>query len=278
MIKESRQVLLIRFLVIFTFLVIYIFPLYWLLITALQPVGGWAGNRKPELIPGEISLESFVYIATRPNFVRSYINSTIVALSTTAISTILATMAGYGFSRFKFRGSGAITTSILFFQMFPAVLLVIPYFLMMRAAGLLSSHLALILAYTSFTLPFCIWMLIGYFDSIPHELDECAMVDGASRLQAFFSVIIPLAAPGIAATALYAFVGAWHEYLFSLVLAIRPDAALLPQALASMVQEWDTLYEPMMAGAILTVIPPILIYVFLGKYFIGGLTAGAVKG
>jgi ABC-type glycerol-3-phosphate transport system permease component len=169
MIKESRQVLLIRFLVIGAFLVIYLFPLYWLLITALQPVGGWAGNRKPELIPDQFSLESFIYIATRPNFVQSYLNSTIVALSTTAICTVLATMAGYGFSRFRFRGSGFITTAILFFQMFPAVLLVIPYFLMMRAAGLLSSHLALILAYTSFTLPFCIWMLIGYFDSIPHE-------------------------------------------------------------------------------------------------------------
>jgi multiple sugar transport system permease protein len=278
MIKESRQVLIVRFLVISFFLVVYLFPLYWLLVTAFQPVGGWAGDRKPHLIPNRISLDSFIYIATRPGFVKSYINSTIVVLSTTFISTILATLAGYGFSRFRFKGSQFLTTAILFFQMFPAVLLVIPYFLMMRALGLLSTHLGLILAYTSFTQPFCIWMLIGYFDSIPQELDECAMVDGASRLQAFWRVIVPLAAPGVAATALYAFVGAWHEYLFSLVLAIRPDSALLPQALASMVQEWDTLYEPMMAGAVLTIIPPILIYVFLGKFFVGGLTAGAVKG
>jgi multiple sugar transport system permease protein len=278
MLKESKRVLIFRFTVIMVLLVIYSFPLYWMLVTSLQPSGGNPKDPTPYVIPRILTLESYKFILHRPGFLQQFYNSTVVSVSTTIISTILATLAGYGLSRFHFKGRDFLTTGILIFQMFPKVLLVIPYFLMMRALGLLSSHLGLILAYTSFTQPFCIWMLVGFFDAIPKDLDECAMVDGASRFQAFTRVVMPLAAPGVAATALFAFVGAWHEYLFSLVLAVKPASALLPQGLVAMVQEWDTLYEPMMAGAVLVIIPVVLVYVLLERYFVSGLTAGAVKG
>jgi ABC-type glycerol-3-phosphate transport system permease component len=278
MLKTSRAVLSFRFALIMVLLLIYSFPIYWMLVTSLQPVGGYVEDRTPHLIPKIVSLESYKFMLQRPGFLRQFYNSVVVSVTTTIVSTIIATLAGYGFSRFSFTGKTFLRTGVLIFQMFPKVLLIVPYFLMMRYMGLLSTHLGLILAYTSFTQPFCIWMLVGFFDAIPKDLDECAMVDGASRFQAFSRVIIPLAAPGVAATALFAFVLAWHEYLFSLVLAVKPESALLPQGLVSMIQEWDTLYEPMMAGAIMVIIPVIVVYVLLERHFVSGLTAGAVKG
>lgn len=278
MIREPRRVLYFRFTIIMVLMLLYVFPIYWMTVTSLQPVGGYNGDRSPHILPRTVTLESYRYILDRNNFLKSFYNSAVVSVVTTLVSTVLATLAGYGLSRFRFKGRDFLTTSILIFQMFPKVLLVVPYFIMMRSLDLLSTHIGLILAYTSFTQPFCIWMLVGFFDAIPREIDECALVDGASHIQAFWHVILPLAAPGVAATMLFAFVLSWQEYLFSLVLAVAPGAALLPQSLVSMIQEWDTLYEPMMAGSILVIIPVILVYVVLERHFVSGLTAGAVKG
>jgi len=249
-----------------------------MLVTSLHPPRRLTEDTTPHLVPRTVTLESYNFMIHRAGFTRQFYNSVVVGVATTVISSVLATLAGYGISRFRFKGRDFLTTGVLVFQMFPKVLLVIPFFVMMRALHLLSTRLGLILAYTSFTQPFCVWMLKGFFDAIPVDLDECALVDGASRLQAFFHIILPLAAPGVAATALFAFVLAWQEYLFSLVLAIDPNAALLPQGLAGLVQEWDTLYEPMMAGALIASVPVVLIYVFLERHFVRGLTAGAVKG
>jgi ABC-type glycerol-3-phosphate transport system permease component len=249
-----------------------------MMVTSLQPPRRLTEDTTPYIVPKTVTLESYNFMIHRAGFVRQFYNSVIVATVTTALSTVLATLAGYGISRFFFKGRNFLTTGVLIFQMFPKVLLIIPYFLMMRSLHLLSTHLGLILAYTSFTQPFCVWMLKGFFDAIPTDLDDCAMVDGASRFGAFYRVVLPLAAPGVAATALFAFVLAWQEYLFSLVLAVDPNSALLPQGLAGLIQEWDVLYEPMMAGAVMVTIPVILIYVLLERHFVHGLTAGAVKG
>jgi multiple sugar transport system permease protein len=278
MIRETAFNRSVRWILTIGLLIVYMFPIYWMLVTALQPNGGYAGDRTPHVIPKSVTLESFDFILSRPGFLQQFLNSSVVAVTTTIIASALATMAGYGFSRFRFAGRDALIIGILVFQMIPKVLLVVPYFMFMRSLGLLSTHAGLILAYTSFALPFSIWILVGFFDAIPGELDECALVDGATRFQAFYKIVLPLAAPGIAATALFAFILAWQEYLFSLVLAIKPESALLPQGLAGMIQEWVTLYEPMMAGAILTIIPVIVVYFALERHFVSGLTAGAVKG
>jgi ABC-type glycerol-3-phosphate transport system permease component len=278
MLRDSRRILALRFGLIMLLLVIYVFPVYWMVVTSFRPPGGDVAGKTTYLIPRSLSFESYAYMLRQERFLSQFYNSLVVAATTTAVSTILATLAGYGLSRFTFRGRHFLATGILIFQMFPKVLLIIPYFLMMRVLGLLSTNLGLILAYTSFTQPFCIWMLVGFFDAIPTELDECAMVDGANRFRAFWRVIVPLAAPGIAATALFAFVLSWHEYLFSLVLAVAPGSQLLPQGLAALVQEWDTIYEAMMAGAVMVNIPVVVVYVLLERYFVSGLTAGAVKG
>ena len=276
--KTSSNSKMFRTIILILILILYCFPIYWMVVSSLQPVGGVGGDRTPDLIPNSITLESYDYILHADGFLRQYLNSTIVAVGTTISSCVLATLAGYGFSRFRFPGREAMSTGILVFQMIPKVLLIIPFFFLMRNLGLLSTNLGLIISYTSFALPFCIWMLIGFFNAIPEDLDECAMVDGATRFQAFSRIILPLASPGIAATALFAFVISWSEYLFSLVLAVDYKSALLPQGLASMSQEYHTLFEPMFAGSVLVVLPVMLVYIFLERYFVSGLTAGAIKG
>ena len=266
----------IRVGVLIFLMIFYLFPLYWMVVTSLRAPE--LVNHDVSLFPTSVTFKSYIYMIKNTNFPRQFYNSFVVAIVTTILSTILATLAGYGFSRLRFKGKEFLKTGILIFQMFPKIMLVTPYFIMMRKLGLINTHLALILAYTSFTQPFCIWMLIGFFDAIPTDLDDCAFVDGANRLQTFFKIILPLAAPGVAATALFALILSWEEFLFSLVLAVSPNAVLLPQGLASMITEYDTLYEPMMAGAVMVSTPLILIYIFLEKYFVSGLTAGAVKG
>lgn len=277
MIREKLVIKIFRWLLLVTLLIIFVFPLYWMIVTSLQPVGGYAGDRTPHLIPKIVTLESYKYIINNIDFIKEYLNSLIVSISTTLIVVFLSAMAAYGFSRFSFIGKQKIIAGMLIFQMFPKIILVIPFFIFMRFLGLLSTNIGLIMSYTSFALPFTIWMLVGFFDSIPKSLDECAMIDGATPLQAFYKIVLPLAAPGVVATALFAFVLSWQEYLFALVLSVRPGSALLTQGLAGMIQEWVTLYEPMMAGAVLAIFPLIIIYFFLEKYLVRGLTAGAVK-
>lgn len=277
MIREKLVVKIFRWLLLMILLIIFVFPLYWMIVTSLQPVGGYAGDRTPYIIPKIITLESFRYIIKNVDFIREYLNSLIVSISTTIIVAFLSVMAAYGFSRFTFIGKQKIIAGMLVFQMFPKIILVIPFFIFMKFLGLLSTNIGLIVSYTSFALPFTIWMLVGFFDAIPKSLDECAMIDGASPFQAFYKIVLPLAAPGVVATTLFAFVLSWQEYLFALVLSVKPGSALLTQGLASMIQEWITLYEPMMAGAVLAIFPLIIIYFFLEKYLVSGLTAGAVK-
>ncbi|MBA7519617.1 Trehalose transport system permease protein SugB [subsurface metagenome] len=277
MIREKLVVKIFRWLLLMTLLIIFAFPLYWMIVTSLQPVGGFAGDRTPYLIPKIVTLESYKYIINNIDFIKEYLNSLIVSISTTFIVVFLSVMAAYGFSRFTFIGKQKIIAGMLIFQMFPKIILVIPFFIFMRLLGLLSTNIGLIISYTSFALPFTIWLLVGFFDAIPKSLDECAMIDGATPIQAFYKIVLPLAAPGVVATALFAFVLSWQEYLFALVLSIRPGSALLTQGLAGMIQEWVTLYEPMMAGAVLAIFPLVIIYFFLEKYLVSGLTAGAVK-
>lgn len=277
MIREKLVIKIFRWLLLMTLLIIFVFPLYWMIVTSLQPVGGYAGDRTPHLIPKIVTLESYKYIINNIDFIKEYLNSLIVSISTTLIVVFLSTMAAYGFSRFAFIGKQKIIAGMLIFQMFPKIILVIPFFIFMRFLGLVSTNIGLIISYTSFALPFTIWMLVGFFDSIPKSLDECAVMDGATPLQAFYKIVLPLAAPGVVATALFAFVLSWQEYLFALVLSVRPGSALLTQGLAGMIQEWVTLYEPMMAGAVLAIFPLIIIYFFLEKNLVRGLTAGSVK-
>lgn len=257
--------------------IVVLFPVFWMLVTSFK-TDQEALRWPPTLLPAAPTTAAYERIWALQNFARYFWNSVVVSVLSTALSVVLAVLAAYGFSRFRFRGSRALMFLFLVTQMVPAILLLLPYFVTMRVLGLLDSYVGLVLAYSSFALPFCTWMLKGFFDSIPREIDEAAMIDGCSRLQALLRVVVPLALPGMAATGLFSFLVAWNHYLFAFGLATSPQMYTLPVGIAASIGEFRIAWSDLMAGAAIATVPTILVYSFLERYFVRGLTAGAVKG
>lgn len=254
-----------------------IFPLVWMLLVSLKT--------EPETfaypmtwLPQAPTLRNYANVWLLKKFGRYFLNSSIVAAVTTLLAMAVAAPAAYGFSRFRYPFGGTLQSCFLTTQMVPGILLVIPYFVMMRAAGLVNSYPSLFLIYTALALPFCTWMLIGFFHSIPREIDQAALVDGCGKFGVFFRVVLPLAAPGLAATALFAFLVAWKEYLFALALTSEDSMYVLTLGLANLFGEVRVAWNEVMAGAIIATVPALVFYAFLEKHMVRGLTAGAVKG
>jgi len=254
-----------------------VFPFYWMLNTSLKP------PHEVFLSPPAFASENWTLAAydtllrVRP-FGRYFLNSLVVSAGSTLLSVVLAALAAYGFTRFHIRGAGALVVFLLFTKMLPETLLIIPYFRLMSELGLLNTHFALILAYSSFALPFSVWILIGFFRSIPREIDEAAIVDGASRLSAFFRVILPLARPGLVAVALFTFLISWNAYVWALVLTTDPSMFVLSVSIANMVGEYRVQWNELMAAAMIAAAPVMVLYALLERHLVSAITAGAVKG
>jgi multiple sugar transport system permease protein len=256
--------------------VIMLFPVYWMIIGSLQ------GPQIPEIrltIPwNQISFESYFKVFMDMPFLTWYKNSIIVTIATTFVSVLVAIFGAYALSRFKFRGRKLLATSVLATQLFPGVLLAIPIYVLFARIGLLNTYQGLILSYVTKALPFSIWMLWGYFDSIPDELEQSAMVDGLGRVAAIFRIILPLAAPGLAAVALFAFVLSWEEFLYALLI-MGPDSMItLTVGASRLVGSQAVLWGKVMAYSVMMTLPTALFFAFLQKYLVQGLTAGSVKG
>jgi arabinogalactan oligomer/maltooligosaccharide transport system permease protein len=205
-------------------------------------------------------------------------NSMIVSLAVTLVGTGLAMTAGYAFSRYRFRGRESSLLTIITTQMFPVTMLLLPLFIMLIRLGLYDSYIGLIIAYSATALPFTIWQMKGYYDTIPFSLEEAAMIDGASPLYAFYRIIIPLALPAIAITALFSFMTAWSEYLVAAVLLQDQDLYTLPIGLKQFTSNMEVAWGMYAAGAILVSLPVVLLFVLLSRWLISGLTLGSVKG
>lgn len=254
-----------------------LFPVAWMLSTSLKTEPE-TFRMPPTWVPLEPTISPYLNMWRMKNFARYFFNTAVVSIAATALSLLLSVPASYGFARFKFRGAQGMLSFILLTQMLPSVILIIPYFTLMRTLGILNTHLALVLAYASFSLPFCTWMLRGFFAGIPKEIDEAAMVDGCSRLMAMVRVVVPLAVPGIGATCLFTFLLAWNHYLFSLALSLNENMYTISVGLGAMMGEFRIAWNEMMAAALIATLPTILVYMFLEQYFVQGLTGGAVKG
>jgi multiple sugar transport system permease protein len=252
-------------------------PFLWMILTSIKS-GGETFSRPVTLFPREgVFLRSYLEVWTKENFALYFWNSIKVASITTLVSVVVAVLAGLGFARYEFRGSKELMLGSLLSQLFPLVLLVMPYFAVLRTFGVLDTHLSLIISYTSFALPYSIWMLTGYFSSIPEDLEEAAMIDGATALGACVRVTLPLAAPGIVATAIYCFILAWNEFLFATTFISTRELRTLPLGLHSFIGQYQVEWNLLMAGAVVTTLPVVILFIVLQRYLVAGLTAGSVK-
>ena len=273
----SKRQRMMQYVLLVLALIITLFPIFWIVMTSLK-TSQETMEYPPKIFPRSIQFGAYVSVWREKNFLLYFKNSTIVSLSTTLVCMLLSTLAGYGFSRFNFRGSKTLFMFILMTTMFPAVLMIIPYFLMMRTIGLLNTYLAYVLSYTSFSLPFATWIMKGFFDSIPREIDESGLVDGCNWFSAFWRLCVPISGPGVASTAIYSFLLSWNHYLFALTLTTKQSRYMLPVGIASLVGEFWVDWGVLMAASVVAMMPTIVFNIFMEKYLVRGMTAGAVKG
>jgi len=258
-------------------LLMVLFPFYWMTITSLK-----SEDQMRSLVsmfwPSPVVFENYDQLLRKTDFTSWFTNSAIVAVSSTLLATAVGTIGAYALARLRFRGRAFMSSATLITYLVPPSILFIPLYAQIRTLGLSDSLAGLIAAYPSFTVPFVTWLLMGYFESIPVELEESAMIDGATRFGAFRRIILPLAAPGVLAAALYAFTQAWNEFLYALVFITDVKQRTLPVGLSSFITGDVYGWGYLMAGAVLTTVPVIVVYIYLQKYMVEGLTAGSVKG
>jgi multiple sugar transport system permease protein len=254
-----------------------LFPFAWMLSTSLKTEAE-AFRIPPTWIPLKPTLYSYIGIWVRKNFGVYFFNSTVISLATAVLSTFFGALAGYGFSRFFFKGRRFLIGFFLATQMLPGVLLVGPYFKILSKIGLYDTRTGLIIAFLTICLPFSTWMMKGFIDKVPVSMDQSAMVDGCSRMGIFFRIILPVVAPGMVATILFGFLLAWGDLLWALCITSSEPMITVTLGIARTVGEFRIIWPMLMAGSLVGGMPAIILYIFLQRLLVQGLTAGAVKG
>ncbi len=263
-------------------LLIYtVVPMAWMLSTSLKSQFG-ALQQPPRWIPEHVTIDQYRTLLSPYNdigrdFLRYLLNSIWVSTASTVLGVAVAVPAAYAFSRFSFPGKNALFFSVLVRNMFPLVVFLIPLFILMRNLRLVDTHLSLIVTYLTFGLPLSIWLLKGFYDNIPPQLEQAARIDGATRFQAFWKIVMPLSSPGIIATAIYAFIQAWNEYVYALTFLNSDSLLTLPVGLQRFFAEYSTNWPGLMAASFIMSVPVVVLFLVLQKHFVRALTEGAVK-
>jgi multiple sugar transport system permease protein len=256
-------------------IIIIFLPLAWMLTVSVRP-NLEVMKMPPDWIPQVFTLEGYAKIFSNPRYLVVFLNTTIVSLTVTAISLFLGAMAAYALARFKFAGQRTVLMFLITTQMFPLVLLCIPYFRIFITLGLYDTRTSLVIVYLTFTLPFCILMLRSYFMNIPRDIEEAAMVDGCTRLGAVFRTLVPMSYPAFIGAGLYTFLLAWNEFLFAVVLIESWENRVLTMAIYSLMAEFVTDWNTMMAFSLLASLPLVVAFIFLQRFMVQGMTAGAL--
>lgn len=252
-------------------------PLSWMVITALKSMADITLSRGLTLFPSGPTLENFVNI-WKEYPIATYIKNSIVAVGgSTVIGVVCAALCGYGLSRYQFKGKAFLLSFLLVTQMFPAVMKIIPYYKILVSVHLNNTQIGLMVVYASFSIPFCTWMMYGYFKSISTGLDEAARVDGSSAFNTFLKIILPIALPGLVATIIYAFLQNWNEYMFASVLMSADEKKTITYAISTMADAYKIQWNYLMCAAMISSVPTLTVFVVMQKYLIAGMTAGAVK-
>ncbi|SDO34315.1 carbohydrate ABC transporter permease [Lentzea jiangxiensis] len=254
------------------YLLFTLIPFYWMLVFAVRPAG------ETSLVPWPITFEHFDTVWNGVGFGLFFQNSLIIGVGTLVTVTVFALMGGYALARFKFRGQRVFLLALLCTQFIPGAMMLIPLFVIFKSAGLLNSLTGLIIADTAFQLPLALILMSGFVRNVPVELEEAAMVDGCTRLRAFFAVTLPQLRPALVAVGSFAFIGAWNNFLFALMFASKQDKFTLPVGLSYALGEFNTDFGALAAGGVVAAVPVVLVFAVVQRFLVQGLSAGAVKG
>ena len=275
--SRSRRESAILYAVVIMVIVILVFPLYWMFNTSLAPATRLR-SFPPVFVQPEPTLEAYQSIFSERPIGVWLRNSAVVAVTSTALSMFVSVLAGYSISRIRARGSQAIGLFFLMSRMLPSTLIIIPLFVSFRQLQLIGDLKSLVLAHATFITPFAVWMLKGYFDTIPAELEDAAMIDGCTPLSALLRIVLPLSTPGLAATTLYGFVLSWNDFVFARTfLVANQNAWTVNVGVASLKGEYLTEWNEIMAGSLIAMLPIVIAYFFLERFLVSGLTAGSSK-
>ncbi|MGP1403245.1 MAG: carbohydrate ABC transporter permease [Catonella sp.] len=272
--KRLGNVISHIYLLILTFLAI--FPLIWILISSIKSKGELTGN-PTAFLPKQITFEYFRHVIFDLGFIVNIRNSVLISLCTTLIAIVIASLAAYGIVRFFPKVGNTMSKVLVTTYIFPPILLAIPYSIVMAKMGLTNTRVGLIIVYLSFSIPYAVWLLVGFFKTVPIGIEEAAKIDGANKIQVFAKVVVPLVAPGIVATAIYTFINAWNEFLYSLILMNDTSKMTVAVALRSLNGSEILDWGDMMAASTLVVIPSIVFFCLIQNKISGGLSEGAVK-
>ena len=278
--RNRRWALLLSYVFLALFAVFFLLPPYYMIVTSLKSnaeVAHMATN--PWIIANGVTFEHFRTLLEKTDFLIFFRNTAVVTLCVVAITMVVSVLAAYSLARMKFWGSGLLATGIFLTYLIPDSLLFIPLFQIVRSLGLLNSYWGMVLVYPTLTVPFCTWIMIGYFSSIPKELDEAAVIDGANHMQMLLKIFIPVALPGIIAATIFAFTVSWAQFVYPMAFLYSSNQQVLTVGTVTSLIRGDVYqWGMLMAGALLAAAPPLIIYAFLMDYYIAGLTAGATKG
>ncbi|WP_313180544.1 carbohydrate ABC transporter permease [Lacrimispora sp.] len=274
--KKEKNKLAATYAVLIFMASFIVVPVLWMISTAFktEPQTYYS---QPKWIPDPFSLDSFRKFFNTYNFGRMTLNSLVVCLSAMVICVACACLAGYGVTRFRFKGRKQLMSFLLITQMFPGVMLVVPFYAVLSKYHLVNSLFGLVVVYAATNIAFSTWMIVSYFKTIPLELDEAARVDGASSFRIFWNIILPLIVPGIAAVAMFVLFNGWNEYMFSSVLVSKDELKTLTVGIISLNSQYQIKWNDLMAASSISSLPLVILFVSFQKYFIAGMTGGAVK-
>ncbi|MDU4737429.1 MULTISPECIES: carbohydrate ABC transporter permease [Clostridium] len=256
--------------------IIAVFPLLWILLSSVKTSGELTAN-PTSFLPKNFTLENFIHVIKDLGFAVNIKNSLLISLITTLIAITISAMAAYGIVRFFPKFGNIMSKLLVTTYMFPPILLAIPYSLVMAKIGLTNTRIGLVIVYLSFSVPYAVWMLVGFFKTVPIGIEEAAKIDGADKLQTFVRIVLPLVMPGIVATAIYTFINAWNEFLYSLILINSTDRMTVSVALRSLQGAEILSWGDMMAASTLVVVPSIIFFMFIQRKIAAGMTDGSVK-
>jgi multiple sugar transport system permease protein len=275
--QRSRWDSLALYLIIAVYVVVVTFPFYYMVLTSLRTPHD-VYQRTEMLTPRNLTGRNYGYVLQKTDFAVWVRNSVVVAFGSTFLALVISVLAAYSLARLRYRGARTIAKSVLFMYLVPSSLLFIPLFLLMSALGLTNSLWGLIVAYLTFNVPFCTWLLLGYFRSLPAELEEAARIDGCSHLGVLWRIVLPVAGPGVITAFIFGFINSWNEFLYAAVLVQRSPLRTFPVGFYSFIIGDVLLWGPMMADAVMVTAPTVILFMIVQRYVVQGLTAGSVKG